>query len=72
MAFFSTAELDRIRLWEKNTVLFFHPCKSAILVDMHGYIDRSLQSRITQDLALFPAVVLLGLRQSGKSTFRQK
>jgi len=38
---------------------------------MHGYIERELLARLQADLRIFPAVVLLGPRQSGKSTLAQ-
>ena len=35
---------------------------------MHGYIPRSLEKRILDDLSFFPIVAILGPRQCGKST----
>jgi predicted AAA+ superfamily ATPase len=39
---------------------------------MHGYIPRHLFSDIKKDLALFPAVVITGPRQCGKSVLARK
>ncbi len=38
---------------------------------MHGYIKRTLEHRISQDLKQFPIVAILGPRQCGKSTTAQ-
>ncbi len=39
-----------------------------IIFKMHGLIKRNLEESVLQNLAIFPAVVLLGSRQCGKST----
>ncbi len=39
---------------------------------MHGYIPRRLESALDQSLLDFPAVALLGPRQSGKTTLAQE
>ena len=38
------------------------------IINMHGYIQREIHTRLLADLSLFPAVALSGPRQAGKST----
>lgn len=40
--------------------------------NMHGYIERTCGGLLRRDIVKFPAVVLLGLRQCGKTTLVKK
>ena len=42
------------------------------MIDMHGSVRRNLRDELTKDLTIFPAVVLLGPRQVGKSTLAKE
>ena len=39
---------------------------------MHGYVNRSIEKRIIENLSFFPVAAILGPRQCGKSTLAKK
>ncbi len=39
------------------------------IYNMHKYIDRQIEDFVKENMQVFPAVLITGPRQSGKSTF---